>query len=636
MDMQLPPIGSQHEPSQHGRGMHGSYDSGSAAAAAAAAQHHRASVGSGNVHSPRIVTGQSPQQGHPAMFSQGNNMQGYNASPQQQPYGNPALTGGAPHHAYQQQQQQQSLYGTSFGQHPNQQVQQQQQQQGHHSASPHQHYSHISGSSVGLGGGQFGSPGGGPMMTGASNDYSLHGHPSYTHMHQQHPGAQQQPHQGQQQAQHQQPQQQHNAYGGHFAMPGMQQHLQQGGPGMMMPGHHLSAMGQNPMAMHGSGPAGMGGQSMTPMNRGPGQGQATKAKVPGQGPGSGRGRKSKKVLEAAAAAAAQAAVGMPGMMTMHHQPQLQQQQQPQQSLSQAMRPDPTPKIKAAGRHHPYEGETGPKKKTKKEEPPKPPVLKSHLKPPKQAPSAWQVYFTEELQKMKQEQPGERLNVAHVAKDAGQRYAALPAEERKVFQRKSLEAKAEWEREMEVWRQTLTPEDIKQENMFRTAQRKAGKSRKGNLKDPNAPKKPLSAYFLFLRAIRADPALTQSVFEGEQETTKQSVLAASKWRGLPEAEKQPYLEKAEADKSDYEKQRREYEATHAHERKAGLIGAAKQEDSDGDDDDEGEHADDDLHHTAADQFQVGVPYTDDHFIGAPLDDHFGTNPDGTTIKPEDLM
>ena len=44
--------------------------------------------------------------------------------------------------------------------------------------------------------------------------------------------------------------------------------------------------------------------------------------------------------------------------------------------------------------------------------------------------------------------------------------------------------------------TLTPDDIKRENAFRTAQRKAGKSRKGNLKDPNAPKRALSAYMFF--------------------------------------------------------------------------------------------------------------------------------------------
>jgi hypothetical protein len=227
-------------------------------------------------------------------------------------------------------------------------------------------------------------------------------------------------------------------------------------------------------------------------------------------------------------------------------------------------------------------------------------------------------------------------VAHVAKDAGQRYAALPDEKKKEFQRKSLEAKAEWERQMEAWRQTLTPEDIKQENMFRTAQRKAGKSRKGNLKDPNAPKKPLSAYFLFLRAIRADPNLTQSVFEGEQETTKQSVLAASKWRSLPESEKQPYLEKAEADKSEYERLRREYEATHT-----GIKGggggkfSSKRDDSDDEDDVDQALAG---HNEASshDHFKIDAPFSDDHFIGAPLDDHFGTNPDGSSLKPEDLM
>ena len=61
-----------------------------------------------------------------------------------------------------------------------------------------------------------------------------------------------------------------------------------------------------------------------------------------------------------------------------------------------------------------------------------------------------------------------------------------------------------EREHEAYMRTLTPEDIKRENLFRAAQRKAGKSRKSNIKDPNAPKKPLSAYFMFLQRIRASP------------------------------------------------------------------------------------------------------------------------------------
>ena len=84
--------------------------------------------------------------------------------------------------------------------------------------------------------------------------------------------------------------------------------------------------------------------------------------------------------------------------------------------------------------------------------------------------------------------------------------------------------------------TLTPDDIKRENAFRTAQRKAGKSRKGNLKDPNAPKKPLSAYFMFLQKIRSSSALVKDVFGDETETTKQSVLAAAKWRSMTDDER----------------------------------------------------------------------------------------------------
>ena len=85
--------------------------------------------------------------------------------------------------------------------------------------------------------------------------------------------------------------------------------------------------------------------------------------------------------------------------------------------------------------------------------------------------------------------------------------------------------------------TLTPEDIKRENAFRTQQRKEGKSRKSNIKDPNAPKKPLSAYFMFLQRIRANPMLVREIFGDETETTKQSVLAAAKWRSMTDAERQ---------------------------------------------------------------------------------------------------
>lgn len=57
-----------------------------------------------------------------------------------------------------------------------------------------------------------------------------------------------------------------------------------------------------------------------------------------------------------------------------------------------------------------------------------------------------------------------------------------------------------------------------------------------MKDPNAPKKPLSAYFMFLQRIRASPDMVKEVFGEEVGTTKQSVLAAAKWRSMSDEEK----------------------------------------------------------------------------------------------------
>ncbi|KAI6130312.1 GRIM-19 protein-domain-containing protein [Pisolithus croceorrhizus] len=111
-----------------------------------------------------------------------------------------------------------------------------------------------------------------------------------------------------------------------------------------------------------------------------------------------------------------------------------------------------------------------------------------------------------------------------------------------YKQRSLLLKQARERENEAYLRSLSPEEIKRENAFRTAQRKAGRSRKSNLKDLNAPKKPLSAYFMFLQHIRSDPVLVREVFGDEQETTKQS----------------PFLAQAEQEKLEYEAARRLYE------------------------------------------------------------------------------
>ncbi|KAG1883204.1 uncharacterized protein F5891DRAFT_972515 [Suillus fuscotomentosus] len=181
-------------------------------------------------------------------------------------------------------------------------------------------------------------------------------------------------------------------------------------------------------------------------------------------------------------------------------------------------------------------------------------LKSILKRPKLAPSAWQLYFTDWIQRH-QATSTRKLNVAQAAKEAGQEYANLTPEEKEPYKRRSAVLK---ERENAASMKSLTLEDIQKENAFRTAQRKAGHSRKSNIKDPNAPKKPLSAYFMFVQRIRSDRALVREIFGDEQETVKQSVLAAAKWRSMTDDERKPFLAQAKQEKLEYEAARRSYE------------------------------------------------------------------------------
>ena len=47
---------------------------------------------------------------------------------------------------------------------------------------------------------------------------------------------------------------------------------------------------------------------------------------------------------------------------------------------------------------------------------------------------------------------------------------------------------------------------------------------------------LPAYFMFLQRVRSDPELVREVFGDKTEATKQSVLAAAKWRSMTDNER----------------------------------------------------------------------------------------------------
>ncbi|KAG8894911.1 exp1-like protein [Tulasnella sp. 408] len=185
--------------------------------------------------------------------------------------------------------------------------------------------------------------------------------------------------------------------------------------------------------------------------------------------------------------------------------------------------------------------------------------KSVLNPPKPPPSKWQMYFADFLTSTKSANPEGKVNITAIAKAAAAGYKKITIEEHEALNKRVKQAKDAYKRELTHWQKKLTPEDVKIENAYRAAQRKAGQSRKHNMKDPNAPKKPMTAYFSYLAAIRSDPDMIKEVFGDETETTRQSQLAAAKWRSFTEEEKAPYFREAERQKAEYDAKLAEYES-----------------------------------------------------------------------------
>ena len=84
------------------------------------------------------------------------------------------------------------------------------------------------------------------------------------------------------------------------------------------------------------------------------------------------------------------------------------------------------------------------------------------------------------------------------------------------------------------------------------ERKEKKKRKK--KDPNAPKKPMSSYFLFQTELRRKHKEEESSIRGKEF----SKLAAAKWKTLDEAEKKRYKDQYDALMVEYKKKKSDYD------------------------------------------------------------------------------
>jgi len=137
-------------------------------------------------------------------------------------------------------------------------------------------------------------------------------------------------------------------------------------------------------------------------------------------------------------------------------------------------------------------------------------------------------------------------VSVVMSACGELWSKMPEAQKKVWQDKAKHAKAVWTKKMAGYMKTSSFKEFEKKK----AAHKLTKVKKAKKpKDKNAPKRPLSGFFRFMKVFRKNnPTL------GLTEVTKG---AGEKWKAMPESSKKKFMDAAESDKAKYQKEVAKY-------------------------------------------------------------------------------
>jgi len=161
--------------------------------------------------------------------------------------------------------------------------------------------------------------------------------------------------------------------------------------------------------------------------------------------------------------------------------------------------------------------------------------------PKGVKSAY-IFFVEE-QRNVNDKNGEQLSFAELSKKCGVMWSDMNDDEKSKYVEQSEKDRKRHKNEMKnyVPPQADSGSDSEDEG--------ASKKKKKKAKDPNAPKRPITAYFFFAADKRPeikkdDPSLG---------ITQIAARIGEQWRGLDDDDKHPYELKAAQDKDRYFKE-----------------------------------------------------------------------------------
>jgi len=166
--------------------------------------------------------------------------------------------------------------------------------------------------------------------------------------------------------------------------------------------------------------------------------------------------------------------------------------------------------------------------------------------PKRPSSAYMQWLNNgERARVMAENPG--MKVGQVAKICGANWKEVPESVKIPLQEASQKQMAVWKKKMAEYK---TSDNYKNFQESKSAMK--GKKGKKKPKDKNAPKRNLSAYFLFLGEFRGN--------NPNFGLTEMSSKAGAKWKTLTESDRAPFAKQAAADKIRYTREMEAYKTT----------------------------------------------------------------------------
>merc|ERR1719168_516858 len=147
-------------------------------------------------------------------------------------------------------------------------------------------------------------------------------------------------------------------------------------------------------------------------------------------------------------------------------------------------------------------------------------------------------------------------VAEIGKRLGKDWKAVSSAERAPLEAKYSKAKAAYDKKLEAYKKSKNYNTFQHELLAW----KIHATKKPFRSDPNAPKRPTSAYMLYAASVRAEIVKANPDMEVAAVMKEQAVW----WKALSEEERAPWVKKAAAAKAKHQKLMEKYQKSRSYQ------------------------------------------------------------------------